>query len=103
MLRITKTDHTLVAGTLRLKLRKPTPSKRQTQLELTKEGLRNYQIEVHNRFALLEEESTNTCLDDDSEAQWQALKEIISVSAKKTLARRPAPKKPWISQETMAL
>ena len=57
---------------------------------------------MSNRFALLAEESNDTCL-NDSEAQWQSLKEIVSVSAKATLARRPVPKKPWISQETMAI
>ena len=42
MMDIVQTDHSLVAGTLRLKLRKPAPSKRPTRLELTKEG--NYQL-----------------------------------------------------------
>ena len=97
-----QTDHSLVAGTLRLKLRKPTPAKRSTRLELTKEGLLSYQIEVTNRFALLEEESDNTGL-VDSEAQWQSLEEIVSASAKATLAKRTVPKKPWISHETMAI
>ena len=71
---IIQTDHSLVAGTLRLKLRKPTPSKRPTRLELTKEGLLSYQIEVSNRFALLTEEPDSSS-PDDSEAQYVAVVE----------------------------
>ena len=100
---IIQTDHSLVAGTLRLKLRKPTPSKRPTRLEHTKEGLISYQIEVNNRVALLAEEEPDSSSPDDSEAQWQSFKKIISISAEATLARRPVPKKPWISQETNAI
>ena len=65
----------------------------------TQEGLLNYNIEVHNRFSLLAEE--DLCSTADSESQWQTLKETITVAAKLTLAKRIAPKKPWISQETM--
>ena len=40
------------------------PSKRPTRLELTKEGLISYQIEVFNCFALLTEEPDSYCPDD---------------------------------------
>ena len=98
-----QTDHLPVAGTVRLKMRKPTPSQHPTRLKLSKEGLISYKIEVNNRFALLMEEEPVSSSSVDSEARWQSFKKIVSISAKATLARRPVPKKPWILQETMSI
>ena len=95
-------DHLLVAGKLKLRLKKRKPRKPKPHYDYSESRLTAYRVEVSNRFAALPIESCNQS-DVDPDQQWGTIKEIVQASARLALATRPRKHKPWISWNTMQL
>ena len=95
-------DHVPVVGRLRLKLRKLKSKSQNTKLDLAllkadpivKE---KYAVEVKNRFELLEHR-------DDTEEQWENLKECITSAANETIPTlKRKRKQKWMTDEILCL
>ena len=97
------TDHYLVGGKLKLKLKKVDKKaiiKPYDVKKLQEQSKRQeLELEINNRFQLLQDEVEN-----DTEHQWNIFKEVTQGAADKVLGpRRGTKKKGWIKDETWAL
>ena len=97
------TDHYLVGGKLKLKLKKVERKvivKPYDVKKLQNQNKRHeLELEINNRFQLLQDEG-----ESDVEHQWKNFKEVTQGAADKVLGpRRGTKKESWIKEETWAL
>ncbi|XP_063416092.1 uncharacterized protein LOC134697738 [Mytilus trossulus] len=95
-------DHHLVIGKIRLKFRKnkcKTPSKIIDFGKLKPEIQQNFNIELKNRFEVLQLEENEI----DINSKWQHMSEIYLKTSEDILGYKNKERKEWISEKTWAL
>ena len=98
---LANTDHRMLVATLALKLKsiRANPNSIRHNIAALKNPATQEQfaVSISNRFAALEDL-------DGEDSDWPTFKEAVTSAASETLGRaRAVPKKPWISQETLAI
>ena len=93
------TDHRLLVAEIKLKLKTNTPAKFLPRLDsarLSDPAMQaSYQCAITNRYSVLA---------DEVSTDWQHFKSEVCRAAEETIGRaKPAPKKPWISNETLEI
>jgi hypothetical protein len=92
-------DHSLVIGKLRMKLRAPKKHNRVVKRDLSyllrPEHADEFKIALQNRFTPLDEETVESC--------WAQLKDALTTAVAEVCPRSRRKTHEWISTETMAL
>ncbi|KAI8496714.1 hypothetical protein Bbelb_253690 [Branchiostoma belcheri] len=94
---LANTDHRLLVAHMRMKLKADPTAKKERRIDSSQllDPLiqEKYMCSISNRFNALTQDET---------ADWQNFKTEVLKAAEETVGRsRPAPKKPWISHETL--